>query len=315
MCTKIIKKTIIRRFLFIFELWSSMGTKEKNIIFQRLIQAYLSSVISITLVLFLVGATAFLGINAQKFIQYFKENTVLSVVLRDGISEEDALVAVKKMQSLPYVREATYVSQEQGTKEMAELLGDDFLAQFDFNPIPVSVEIRLLAQYVTVEDLEMIEKKLMEVGEVREIFYQKFVIDTVTKNMERIGLGLLIFIILLLFISFVLINNTVRLSVYARRFTIRTMRLVGATKGFIRRPFMVQAVFQGLISGLLAVLLLIGLFSIAQREFSDIYLLMDYEFLMILFGSIVLTGVGICLLSTFLVINRIVKIDTGALYY
>jgi len=292
-----------------------MGTKEKNIIFQRLIQAYLSSVISITLVLFLIGASAFLGVNAQKFIHFFKENTVLSVVLRDGISEEDALQAVKKMQLLPYVRETTYVSQEQGTKEMAEILGDDFLSQFDFNPIPVSVEVKLLAQYVTTEDLSMIESKLLEISDVREIFYQKFVIDTVTKNIERIGVGLLIFISLSMFISFVLINNTIRLSVYTRRFTIHTMRLVGATKGFIRRPFMIQSIFQGLMSGLLAVLLLISSLSLAQKEFSEIYRLLDYEFLIMLFSSIVLVGVGICLLSTYLVINKIVKIDTGALYY
>ena len=292
-----------------------MGANEKNIVFQRIIQAYLSSVISITLVLFLIGATAFLGVNAQKFIRYFKENTVLSIVLRDGISEEDALLVVRKIQSLPYVREATYISQEQGTKEMAELLGDDFLAQFDFNPIPVSVEIKLLAQYVTTEDLEMIEKKITEISDVREIFYQRSVLDTVTKNIERIGLGLLIFIGLLLFISFVLMNNTVRLSVYARRFTIHTMRLVGATRGFIRRPFMIQAIFQGLISSLLAILLLMVSLSLAQSEFADIYKLLDYQFLIVLFGSIVLLGVGICLVSTWLVINKIVKIDTGALYY
>ena len=306
---------IIRRFLIIFELWRIMGTKEKNIIFQRIIQAYLSSVISITLVLFLVGATAFIGMNAQKFIRFFKENTVISIVLREGISEEDALQAVKKVQSLPYVREATYISQEQGAKEMAELLGEDFLAQFDYNPIPVSIEIKMPAQYVTEEELAIVENKLMEIKDVREVFYQRSIFDTVTKNLEQIGLVLLIFIGLLLFVSFVLINNTVRLSVYARRFTVHTMRLVGATKGFIRRPFMVQAIFQGLISSLLSVLLLIGSLSLAQREFADLYRLVDYEFLLVLFGCMVLVGVVICTLSTYWVINRIVKIDTGALYY
>ena len=315
MCTKIRKNIIIQRFLFIFEFWNDMGKNEKNIVFQRIVQAYLSSVISITLVLFLVGATTFLGLNAQKFVRYFKENTVLSIVLRDGISEEDAILTVRKVQSLPFVREATYISQEQGTKEMADLLGEDFLAQFDYNPIPVSVEVKLLAQYVSAEEINTIEKALMEVQEVREVFYQKMMIDTVTKNLERIGLGLLIFIGLLLFVSFVLMNNTVRLSVYARRFTIHTMRLVGATRGFIRKPFMIQAIFQGLISSLLAILLLIGSFSLAQKELSDIFQLLDYEFLMILFGSIIFLGVTICLLSTYLVINKIVKIDTGALYY
>lgn len=306
---------MIRWFLFIFGLWSFMGTKEKHIIFQRIVQAHLSSVISITLVLFLIGATTFLGMNAQKFIDYFKENTVLSIVLLDGISEEEALLAVKKIESLPYVREATYVSKEQGTKEMTALLGEDFLAQFEFNPIPVSVEIKLLAPYITAEDLEKIEKEVSALSEVREVFYQKSILNTVTKNMERIGIGLLIFIGLLLFISFVLINNTIRLTVYARRFTIHTMRLVGATRGFIRRPFMGQAIFQGLISSLLAVLLLTVSLALVQKEFVDIYMILDFNFLLMLFGAIVLTGVGICVLSTYLVINRIVKIDTGALYY
>ena len=309
------KKNNHKKVLFIFELWSAMKKKEKNIIFQRIIQAYLSSVISITLVLFLLGAIAFLGVNAQKFVRFFKENTVLSIVLRDGISEEDALLTVRKIQSLPFVREATYISQEQGTKEMAELLGGDFLAQFDFNPVPVSIEIKLLAQYVTAEEIDSVEKTIMENGDVRELFYQRSVIDTVVKNLERIGLGLLIFVGLLLFVSFVLMNNTVRLSVYARRFTIHTMRLVGATSGFIRRPFMVQAIFQGLISSLLAILLLMGSFSLVRKELSNIYQLLDYEFLMMLFGSIVILGVGICALSTYLVINKIVKIDSGALYY
>ena len=292
-----------------------MSTNEKNIVFQRIIQAYLSSVISITLVLFLVGATAFLGVNAQKFVRHFKESTVLSVVLRDGVSEDDALVAVRNIQSLPFVREATYISKAQGTREMADLLGEDFLAQFDYNPIPVSVEIKLLSQFVSAEELDTIEMKMMEINDVREVFYQRTVIDTVFKNLERIGLGLFIFIGLLFFVSFVLMNNTVRLSVYARRFTIHTMRLVGATKGFIRRPFMTQAVFQGLISSLLAVLLMMGSLSIAQKGLPNIYQLLDYEFLMILFSSIVLLGVVICVLSTYWVINKIVRIDTGALYY
>ncbi|MDR2586242.1 MAG: permease-like cell division protein FtsX [Prevotellaceae bacterium] len=292
-----------------------MGKKEKSIVFQRIVQSYLSSVISITLVLFLVGASAFLGINAQKFVRFFKENTILSIVLRDGITEEDALSAVRTIQSLPYISEAKYISQEQGTREMAELLGEDFLSQFDFNPVPVSVEVKLLAKYITTEEIDVVEKELSAIKDVREVYYQKLIIDTISKNLEMIGLGILIFISLLLFVSFVLINNTVRLSVYARRFTIHTMRLVGATRGFIRRPFMIRAIFHGLISSLLAVLMLIGLFSLAYNEFAEIYQLFDEELLILLFGSMVLTGAGICLISTYFAINKIVKINTEALYY
>ncbi|MCL2502529.1 MAG: permease-like cell division protein FtsX [Bacteroidales bacterium] len=292
-----------------------MVNKEKGIIVQRIIQAYLSSVISITLVLFLIGAAVFLGVHAQKFVRYFKENMTLSVILKEGIPEEEALLAVQQIQTLPYVREAVFISQEEGTREMAEFLGADFLEQFDFNPIPVSIEVRMLAQYMTPEYLDTLEEEITRLDGVREMFYQRSVIEQITKNMERMGLGLLIFTGLMLFVSFVLINNTIRLSVYARRFTIHTMRLVGATKGFIRRPFMAQAFFQGLISGLLAVLMLLGALSLARNDLADIYYIIDYEFLFILFVIVVLTGIGLCLCATYLVVNKVVRIDSGALYY
>ena len=292
-----------------------MANKEKGIIVQRIIQAYLSSVISITLVLFLIGTAGFLGVHAQKFVRYFKENMTLSVILQEEVSEADALLAVKQIQALPYVREAVFISQEEGTKEMAALLGADFLEQFDFNPIPISVEVRLLAQYVTADYLDLFEKEVMKLSDVRELYYQRSVMEMVTRNIERLGLGLLIFTGLMLFVSFVLINNTVRLSIYARRFTIHTMRLVGATKGLIRRPFMAQAFFQGLISGLLAVLLQLGALSLARKEFADIFYLIDYPFLAMLLVGVVLIGIVLCLCSTYLVVNRVVRINSGALYY
>ncbi|MCL1974312.1 MAG: permease-like cell division protein FtsX [Bacteroidetes bacterium] len=292
-----------------------MANREKGIIFQRIIQAYLSSVISITLVLFLIGAAVFLGVHAQKFVRYFKENMTLSVILKEGISEEESLKVVQQIQTLPYVREAIFVSQEEGSREMAEFLGADFLEQFDFNPIPVSIEVRMHAQYMTPEFLDFLEEDISALSDVREIYYQRSVIEQIAKNVERIGLGLLVFTGLMLFVSFVLINNTIRLSVYARRFSIHTMRLVGATKGFIRRPFLAQACFQGVISGLLAVLMLLGILSLARGDLADIYYIIDYQFLAILFIFVVFTGISLCLVATCLVVNRIVRIDSGALYY
>ena len=292
-----------------------MANKEKNIVVQRIIHAYLSSVISITLVLFLTGATVFLGVHAQKFVRYFKENMAFSVILKEGISEEDALRTVQQIQAIPYVREAIFISQEEGSREMAEFLGADFLEQFDFNPIPVSIEVKILAQYMTPEHLDILEEDISTLRGVREIFYQRSVIEQITKNIEHIGMGLLVFTGLMLFVSFVLINNTIRLSVYARRFSIHTMRLVGATKGFIRRPFLAQACFQGVISSLLAVLMLLGVLSFARKDLAEIYYIIDYQFLVVLFFIVVLSGIILCLGATYLVLNRIVRIDSGALYY
>ena len=302
-------------FLFTFELCMSMKKEEKGAVVQRIVQAYLSSVISITLLLFLVGLAGFLGLNAHQLNTYFKENMALSVVLREGIATTDALEAKKMMQALPFVKEATYISQEQGSEEMAALLGADFLDMFDYNPLPVSVELKLKAEYVQEDALTGIEDRLLEMRDVREVVYQKSVMALVSRNLERIGLALLIFIGLLLFVSVVLVNNTIRLSVYARRFTIYTMCLVGATKGFIRRPFVWQAFFQGLISGLLAVFLLIVLLSLVQKEWGDVYNFIDDRVLLIMFGGMALLGVMICMLSTRFVVNKMVRMDSGDLYY
>ena len=293
----------------------SMKKEEKGAVVQRIVQAYLSSVISITLMLFLVGLVGFLGLNAHQLNTYFKENMALSVVLREGIVAADALEAQRMMQALPFVKEAIYVSQEQGTEEMTALLGANFLDVFDYNPLPVSVELKLRAEYVQEETLEEIEGQLLKMRDVREVVYQKSVMAAVSSNLERIGLALLVFIGLLLFVSVVLVNNTIRLSVYARRFTIYTMCLVGATKGFIRRPFVWQAFFQGLISGLLAVFLLIVLLLLAQKEWGDVYSFVDGRVLPIIFGGVALLGVVICILSTRFVVNRMVRMDSGDLYY
>jgi len=303
------------RFLFIFGLYIPMKKEEKGAVVQRIVQAYLSSVISITLLLFLVGLVGFLGVNAHRLNRYFKENMALSVVLREGISLVDALECQKAMQALPFVKEAAYISQEQGTEEMVAILGSDFLDMFDYNPLPVSVELKLRAEYVQEQALGEIEGKLLEMKDVREVVYQKSVMTLVSRNLEQIGLALLIFIGLLLFVSIVLVNNTIRLSVHARRFSIYTMCLVGATRGFIRRPFVWQAFFQGLISGLLAVFLLIVLLSLAQREWGDIYSFVNERMLLFMFGGLTLLGVMICTLSTYLVVNRMVRMNSGDLYY
>ena len=302
-------------FLFIFGLYMPMKKQEKGAVVQRIVQAYLSSVISITLLLFLAGLLGFIGINAHRLNIYFKENIALSVVLREGITTADALECQRAMMALPFVREAAYISQEQGRAEMAAILGPDFLDMFDYNPLPVSVELKLRAEYVNEEAMEGIEIKLLEMRDVREVVYQKSMMSLISKNLERIGLALTIFIGLLLFVSVVLVNNTIRLSVYARRFTIYTMCLVGATRGFIRRPFVWQAFFQGLISGLLAVFLLIVLLWVAQKEWGDVYSFVNERILLTIFGCVLLLGVVICVLSTHFVVNRMVRMNSGDLYY
>ena len=181
-----------------------------------------------------------------RFQTTFRENIRLSVIFESGTTEERAMQFSQELTSNVFVKKAEYISRERGTKEMEELLGSDFLNVFDFNPVPLSVDIYLKADYLKSDSLDLIESRLMEKPDVKEVVYQKSLIDLINNNMERISLILAILLALLLFVSFVLINNTVRLNVYAKRFTIKTMKLVGAKRSFIRKPFLKRAALQGL---------------------------------------------------------------------
>lgn len=292
-----------------------MSKKERNILYRRLINSYLSSIISISLVLLLVGITGFLAVNAKAVSDYFKENLNISAILKVEVMDTESETLKSNIEEFPFVKEVEIVSREQGMKEMRELLGDDFLDVFEANPIPISLNIRINADYVSKDSLSVIEEILSEDPLVEEVSYQESVIDILNSNLERIGFVLAIFILLLLFISFVLINNTVRLNVYTRRFTIHTMRLVGATKGFIISPFIVQAAFQGLLSGLLSFIGLLGILYLIKEEFYQLFMLFELKSIIFVFTSVIVLGILICILSTIFVVNKLIGISKDELYY
>ncbi len=291
-----------------------MGKKESNILFRRLIHSYLSSVVSISLVLFLVGIAGIVAANAKGVSDFFKENIAVSAIMNVEVSEVEAGVVAKEFLKKRYVKAVDIVSKEQGVKEMKELLGEDFLSVFESNPIPVSLDIQVNAEFFSKDSLAMIQRELQMDPMVAEVVYQESLVDLLNANLEKIGLVLGVFILLLMFISFVLINNTVRLNVYSKRFTIHTMRLVGATKGFICRPFAGQAFFQGIISSSIAVLALIGVLYIVRNEFNQMFLLFDMKVLGIVLLGVILTGILICLLSTIFVVRRLISLTNDELY-
>ena len=291
-----------------------MGKKESNILFRRLIHSYLSSVVSISLVLFLVGIAGSVAANAKGVSDFFKENIAVSAIMNVEVSEVEAGAVAKEFLKKRYVKAVDIVSKEQGVKEMKELLGEDFLSVFESNPIPVSLDIQVNAEFFSKDSLAMIQRELQMDPMVAEVVYQESLVDLLNANLEKIGLVLGVFILLLMFISFVLINNTVRLNVYSKRFTIHTMRLVGATKGFICRPFAGQAFFQGIISSSIAVLALIGVLYIVRNEFNQMFLLFDMKVLGIVLLGVILTGILICLLSTIFVVRRLISLTNDELY-
>ncbi len=292
-----------------------MANRDNRMMRRRLMNAYLSSVISISLVLLLVGVASMLLVNAKGVSDYFKENMQISVMMKQNVTDEAAMEYKEVLDGERYIKSTSFISKEQGQKELAEQLGEDFLDVFETSPIPVSIDVTLEADYVSSDSLEVVRAEIAESPLVEEVVYQRSLVDALNANLSRISLILSIFIALLLFISFVLINNTVRLSVYARRFTIHTMKLVGATRSFIRAPFLVQSVFQGLFASFLAIIVLLGLMFLMRSEFAQLFEIFRMELLLLVMGIVVAAGLAICLISTYFVVNKLISLRKDELYY
>lgn len=282
---------------------------------RRLANAYLSSIISISMVLLLVGLASMLLVNAKGISSYFKENMQVSVMMKQTVSEEDALAYQADLEQERYIRSTQFVSKEQGRREMADMLGDDFLDVFETSPIPASIDVTLRAEYVSADSLEVVKNEISVSPLVDEVVYQSSLVDALNANLSKISLVLGIFIALLLFISFVLINNTVRLSVYSRRFTIHTMKLVGATRSFIRAPFLVQAAFQGVFAAFVAIIALTVMMYFMRSGFEQLFEIFRVDLLLTVFGIVLFSGLVICLVSTWFVVNRLVSLKKDELYY
>jgi cell division transport system permease protein len=280
----------------------------------RVRSSYVSAVISISLVLFLLGSAGILLLNAHRLSIFFKENLSLSVILDEHTTEADAAWVRKQLDAAPFVRQTKYISKEQAAEEMKQLLGADFMEAFNYNPLPVSIEARLTAAYADADSVVSIERQLQAIPHIREVSYQRSLIDLINQNINKIGLVMLVFVTLLLFISMVLINNTIRLSIHARRFLINTMSLVGATRAFIRRPFLLRSLWQGLIAGIIAVLLITGMVYVLQSEFGELLGFIDARVVAVLFAALLLLGMLISWVSTYFSVTRFLRIDKDDLY-
>lgn len=292
-----------------------MGKKESKATRRRLINAYLSSVISISLVLLLIGVASLLLVNAGSVSRYFKESVQVTLILADNVSEEVASDYAEELAARPQVRAARFVSRERGEEELKQMLGDEFLSVFETSPVPLSIELSLEASYVCPDSLAILLPALEAEEPVAECECQSGLVDALNANLAKISAVLGVFIALMLFISFVLINNTVRINVFARRFTIRTMSLVGASRSFIRRPFMLSALVQGLVSALIAIGGLALIVFFLAESFPELATAIGTRSRLLVALIVLLSGLMICTVSTFFVVNKLLKVSKDKLYY
>ena len=281
---------------------------------RRLRSARLSSILSISMVLLLVGIASMLLLNATRVSDYFKENMQISVLMDTEVSDQQAADLASELDSLYFVKGTEVITKAQGAEEMESLLGADFLSVFETSPIPASIALTLKADYVSVDSVAKVKAILEKYPQVDEVDYQRSLITALNSNLKKIGLFLSVFVALLLFISFVLISNTVRLSVFSRRFTIHTMKQVGATRAFIRAPFLWRAAFQGLLSALIASAMLIGLLYLLRGEMAQLFEIFTIDLLLQVIGLVVAAGIFICVVSTYFVVNKLVRMNKDKLY-
>lgn len=278
--------------------------------------ARLTSTISISLVLFILGIVVLMGILATRLSMYVKENMGFSIVLKENVKESQVKKLQKKLDIAPYVRATQYISKEDALKELEVELGENPKDLLGFNPLQASIEVKLRSDYAHPDSLVWIEKGLRKgTVAIDDIVYQKDLIQLVNDNIRRISFMLLGLAVVLMLISFALISNTIRLGAYSKRFIIHTMKLVGATPAFIRKPFIISNIINGIISAFIAMALLSGCVYYLLTEFDNLYTLIDISSLFWVFVIVLLLGVVLTAISAWFAVNRYIRMDRDNLYY
>jgi len=271
--------------------------------------------VSIALVLFAIGLVGLLVLHTKKLSDYVKENVGFTVYMNKNVKEADMIQLQKELDAMEYVRSTEYISEEKAAETFQKELGDDFVSFIGYNPLHTSIEVHLKAQYADDIHFSQMEQMLAKNPVVKEIAYEKSLIQTINDNVKKISAVLLVFSLLLFIIAVTLINNTIRLAVYSKRFLIKSMQLVGATEGFIRKPFLNVSIIHGLISSFIAIGMLILVIYISRKEIPEIISLQSLDLFLMLFAFVILIGFFISLFSTFIAVRKYLKHKVDYLYH
>ena len=282
---------------------------------RKLISSYFSVVLSIGLVLFLLGILGLLVINTKKLADHFKEQITISVFLKDTAKQVEVDQLQKSLVMAEYTKSATYVSKEEAAEQHSEEIGENFIEFLGYNPLKNSIDVQLNADYVSSEQIEDIASDISAKNYVDEVSYDKPLIALLTDNVKNISFWILIASAIFTFIAVLLINSSIRLSIYSKRFIIKTMQMVGATKKFIRRPFIWTNIKLGILGAMLALITLGGLLYYLHTTYPELNVFQDPLILAAVFSGVLLLGIMISLISTYFATQRFLNLRTDDLYY
>lgn len=285
--------------------------------YKRKVRAsYFTTMISISLVLFMLGILGFLLLSAEKVANRVKENIKLSILIGDDVKENDIIKLQKHLDRQTYIKETQYVSKEEAATALSNDLGEDFISFLGYNPLKSSLEVYVKSAWANNDSLKLIKNELISKNNIiDEVQYHEPLVQAINNNIRKISLIIMAFSAILALISLVLINNTIRLFVYSKRFIIRTMQLVGATEAFIRRPFLRRGVFQGFISALLAIAMIITSLYFAHNEVPELFDIEFYDTIFILFALVVVVGMLLAWIASYFSIRKYLRINVEDLYY
>lgn len=282
---------------------------------KRVFRSWITSAVSISLVLLMLGALILVLVNAGRLSDYVREKIGFTLVLHDNLKEIDIIRLQKGLTATEFVKSTRHIDKETAARELTEELGEDFMGFLGYNPLFASVDVKLYAPYTKSESLLIIEKELLEYPQVKEVYYQKNLVAVINENVQKISIILLVVSGLLAFIFISLINNTIRISIYSKRFTINTMQLVGATRSFVRKPFLLRGLSLGIFGALIAnTLISITIFTFKQ-ELSGLVNPGDARLLGTVFILVTALGMAISYFSTYIAVNKFLKMKFDELFY
>jgi cell division transport system permease protein len=291
-----------------------MSDKENKYTGRRLRSSYFTTIISISLVLFMLGILGLIILNAQQISNHVKENIGFSIILKDGIKEVEIAQIQKTLDAENFVKSTHFIHPDSAAAELQQELGEDFISFLGYNPLLPSIDVKLNADYANNDSLAVIEANLTGNPKIKEVFYQKDLVSLINENVKKISFYLLGFSALLLIIAMALINNTIRLSIYSKRFLIKTMQLVGAKATFIQKPFVLKGIGNGIAASILAIGLIVLFLYYLQKQMPEIIDFKNIELYGALFLIVIILGILISWISTMLAVRKYLRMDAGNLY-